>query len=47
MAFSKMTHLNYLWGVLPLGCVALGVWVGGGQEKPGYSGVSEKKRHTS
>jgi hypothetical protein len=29
MAFSKMTHLNYLWGVLPLGCVALGVWVVG------------------
>jgi hypothetical protein len=23
MAFSKMTHLNYLWGIYPLGCVAL------------------------
>jgi uncharacterized membrane protein len=23
MAFSKMSHLNYLWGVLPLGCIAL------------------------
>lgn len=23
MAFSKMTHLNYLWGVLPLGSLAL------------------------
>lgn len=22
MAFSKMTHLNYLWSVYPLGCVA-------------------------
>jgi len=24
-AFNKMTHLNYLWGVYPLGCAALGV----------------------
>lgn len=23
MIFSKMTHLNYLWGVFPLGCLAL------------------------
>jgi hypothetical protein len=23
MAFSKMTHLNYLWAVYPLGCLAL------------------------
>ena len=23
MAFSKMTHLNYLWAVLPMGCIAL------------------------
>jgi len=25
MAFGTMTHLNYLWSVLPLGCVLLGV----------------------
>lgn len=25
MAFSKMTHLNYLWGVFPLGCIALAI----------------------
>jgi len=25
MAFSKMTHLNYLWGVLPLGALALAI----------------------
>ncbi len=27
MAFSKMTHLNYLWGVFPLGCVALAIYL--------------------
>jgi hypothetical protein len=25
MAFSKMTHLNYLWGVFPLGCIVLAI----------------------
>jgi hypothetical protein len=25
MSFSKMTHLNYLWGVFPLGCVVLAI----------------------
>lgn len=23
MAFNRMTHLNYLWAVYPLGCAAL------------------------
>lgn len=27
MAFSKMTHLNYLWGVFPLGCAALALFM--------------------
>ena len=26
-ACSKMTHLNYLWAVLPLGCVVMAVRV--------------------
>ena len=25
MSFSKMTHLNYLWAVLPMGCIVLTV----------------------
>jgi hypothetical protein len=25
MAFSQMTHLNYMWGVYPLGCLALAI----------------------
>jgi len=25
IAFNNMTHLNYMWGVYPLGCAALGV----------------------
>lgn len=33
MSFSKMTHLNYLWGVFPLGCVALAITILSAQEK--------------
>ncbi len=32
MAFSRMTHLNYLWSVLPLGCVLLALL--GSPERP-------------
>lgn len=27
MSFSKMTHLNYLWAVLPMGCIALTILI--------------------
>ena len=28
VAFSKMSHLNYLWGVYPLGCAAFAILLG-------------------
>ena len=32
IAFNKMSHLNYLWGVYALGCAALGLSLAGQSE---------------
>lgn len=34
MSFSKMTHLNYLWAVLPMGCIALALGIFTSFRKP-------------
>lgn len=33
MAFAPMTHLNYLWGIYPLGCAALAIRFSSGIEQ--------------
>jgi len=33
MSFAPMTHLNYLWGIYPLGCAALAIRFSSGIEE--------------
>ena len=40
MAFSKMTHLNYLWGVFPLGCMALALFIQRAEKAPASAPAS-------